>query len=233
MAALWTALALSSLAWADGPCPSGMANIDGKFCIDRYEASVEKVEDGKWAPHSPYEEVAGKRVRALSKRNVVPQAHITGIEAAKACSESGKRLCTEEEFRTACMGPSKTDYPYGATRVNGLCNDKRAKHPVVELFGTDVGVWDIPHMNDSRLNQMPNGLLPTGKKVFCTNSYGVYDMVGNLQEWTSTPSGVFVGGFYVAPDLNGKGCSMRTTAHPPTYHDYSIGFRCCKDAERD
>jgi formylglycine-generating enzyme required for sulfatase activity len=228
MAALWTALALSSLVWADGPCPEGMANIDGTFCIDRYEDAVDVRIDDQWVHHSPFEQVAGARVRAVSVRGRVPQAYISGEEAAKACAESDKRLCTEEEFRTACMGPNKTVYPYGNDRIDGLCNDLRDKHPVVELFGTDQGVWDGVHMNDSRINQLPHTVLTAGKKPFCTNSYGVYDMVGNLQEWTSTPSGVFVGGFYVAPDLNGHGCTMRTTAHPPSYHDYSIGFRCCK-----
>jgi hypothetical protein len=39
-----------------------------------------------------------------------------------------------------------------------------------------------------------------------------------------------MGGFFVDAKLNGPGCTYRTTAHAKTYHDYSTGFRCCKDA---
>ena len=29
--------------------------------------------------------------------------------------------------------------------------------------------------------------------------------------------------------INGPGCEYRTTAHAPSYYDYSTGFRCCAD----
>ena len=34
---------------------------------------------------------------------------------------------------------------------------------------------------------------------------------------------------YVDTHRNGPGCDYATRAHYPTYHDYSIGFRCCAD----
>ena len=63
----------------------------------------------------------------------------------------------------------------------------------------------------------------------CTNDYGVYDMVGNLHEWTSDPNGTFQGGYYLDTHINGDGCGYRTTFHPMSYCDYSTGFRCCAD----
>jgi formylglycine-generating enzyme required for sulfatase activity len=55
-------------------------------------------------------------------------------------------------------------------------------------------------------------------------------MVGNLHEWTAAVNGTFRGGYYLDTKINGEGCDYKTTAHEPNYHDYSTGFRCCKDA---
>ena len=37
-------------------------------------------------------------------------------------------------------------------------------------------------------------------------------------------------GYFLDTTINGEGCMYSTRAHAPAYHDYSIGFRCCKDA---
>ena len=42
--------------------------------------------------------------------------------------------------------------------------------------------------------------------------------------------GRFRGGFYGDAEINGPGCLYVTSAHDPTYHDYSTGFRCCTRA---
>jgi formylglycine-generating enzyme required for sulfatase activity len=79
-------------------------------------------------------------------------------------------------------------------------------------------------------------------------------MVGNLHEWVSdtvdrrlplklplrddirdkirvnTGNGIFMGGFYSTTSEHGRGCAFVTIAHEPKYHDYSTGFRCCRDA---
>jgi formylglycine-generating enzyme required for sulfatase activity len=83
-------------------------------------------------------------------------------------------------------------------------------------------------MNDPRANQQANTVEPTGAAASCTNDYGVHDMVGNVHEWTD--DGSFRGGYYLDTKLNGEGCDYRTTAHAPSYYDYSTGFRCCADA---
>ena len=87
----------------------------------------------------------------------------------------------------------------------------------------------MQEMNDPRLNQLEGTLALTGAHEECTNDYGVYDMVGNLHEWTSDPHGTFQGGYYLDTHRNGDGCMYRTVAHDFTYHDYSTGFRCCED----
>ncbi len=70
----------------------------------------------------------------------------------------------------------------------------------------------------------------TGAHSGCTNEHGVFDMVGNLHEWTSDPEGTFRGGYYMDTTQNGDGCWYRTGGHNTAYHDYSIGFRCCATA---
>lgn len=220
-------------------CPAEMALVDDRVCVDRWEASlVERLPNGEERPWSPYLAIDGREgsVRAVSRADVVPQGYISGEQAMRACRASGKRLCGADEWERACRGPSGTRFPYGERRQRRACNDDiRAVHPVAEvgaLLGIPEGrIW-YDGMNQPLINQLPNGLLPTGERAECTNDYGVFDMVGNLHEWVDDPEGTFRGGYYMDTTLNGEGCSYQTTAHDFRYHDYSTGFRCCMDAER-
>ncbi|MEM1127428.1 MAG: SUMF1/EgtB/PvdO family nonheme iron enzyme [Bacteroidota bacterium] len=202
----------------DGACPLGMAHIEG-FCIDRWEAHL--------ADQSPYG-VPGPG-RAETRVGVVPQGYISADMAARACQTAGKRLCTSPEWLRACQGSVPTAYPYGEAYAEAACNEGRAQHPVIELFG-DAADWSRRQMNDPRLNQLPGSLAPTGSFPACVSGEGLYDLHGNLHEWVADAEGTFRGGFYVDATINGPGCSYRTTAHGRGYHDYSTGFRCCTDA---
>jgi len=208
----------------DAGCPAGMARVDS-FCVDRFEAAL--VEGS--APWSPYRDPAGHTVRAVSLRGGVPQAYISQLDASAACGAAGKRLCTDPEWLRACQGPTMTTYPYGNTREPGTCNDARAVHPAVELYGTSAA-WIFSHLDSPCLDQEANGLAPTGSHAACVTAEGAFDMMGNLHEWTADPAGTFRGGFYVDTVLNGNGCLYATTAHATSYSDYSTGFRCCADA---
>ena len=213
-------------------CPAGMASIQGRFCVDRYEASVDVVNSRGVTLHhlSPFHSPEpGERLRARSRSGVTPQAYISMQRARDACEAAGKRLCTDAEWVTACKGRQPTLYPYGPEHQLGRCNDT-GKSPLRILHGKDdsLATFGYQAMNDPRLNQMPGTVAPTGRFARCRNSYGLYDMVGNLHEWTANPSGVFRGGYYLDTSLHGQGCEYQTTGHSPRYHDYSIGFRCCK-----
>jgi formylglycine-generating enzyme required for sulfatase activity len=147
------------------------------------------------------------------------------VEAKRACEGSKKRLCRPNEWKAACKGPQATRFPYGNTRIAGACVDTNRRSPMNVLHN---GVLTDRTLNDPQANQLDHTLEQAGAFVSCTNGYGVYDMVGNVHEWTD--DGSFRGGFYLDTKLNGQGCDYRTTAHPPSYHDYSTGFRCCADA---
>jgi formylglycine-generating enzyme len=212
------------------PCPAEMQLV-GRYCIDKYEASTVEVNaDGTTAPHSPYMPVTGIRVRAVSRKGVVPQAYISRNQADGACREAGKRLCSDREWIGACKGPTGTRFPYGNERKSNYCVDTNRTAPLLKLFG-GLGRSRYLHkpMNDPRLNQLTGTVAPTGSFGNCTNGYQVYDMVGNVHEWTADPKGTFRGGYYLDTHINGDGCDYRTVAHQATYHDYSTGFRCCAD----
>ena len=84
-------------------------------------------------------------------------------------------------------------------------------------------------MNDPELNRVPGTVARTGSHAKCKTPDGVYDLVGNVHEWVSDPAGTVRGGYYLDTKQNGDGCHYRTDAHDVTYHDYSTGFRCCRD----
>ncbi len=229
--ALGAAVPAVEVAHAAG-CPAGMANVRGRFCVDRFEASVDVVNSRgvtirRHSPFHPPEK--DQRIRARSRRGVTPQAYISMERARDACAAAGKRLCTDAEWVTACKGKQPTLYPYGEEHQFGRCNDD-GKSPLRILHGKDdsLATFGYEAMNDPRLNQVPGTLASTGSFSRCRNSYGLYDMVGNLHEWTANPGGVFRGGYYLDTHIHGQGCEYQTTGHSPRYHDYSTGFRCCK-----
>ena len=202
-----------------------------RVCVDRWESAlVELNDDGTERPWSPYDSVGEHLVKAISRPGVVPQAYISRDQAELACGEAGKRLCTSNEWVAACEGPGQTVYPYGDAEDIHACNS-RGNSPLKAVFGNvRAALRSDQAMNHPALNQVPGTVAKTGSYGKCTNDFGVYDMVGNLHEWTADNDGTFRGGFYLDTHVNGNGCGYATTAHHPKYHDYSTGFRCCRDA---
>ncbi|HEY8942667.1 MAG TPA: SUMF1/EgtB/PvdO family nonheme iron enzyme, partial [Polyangiaceae bacterium] len=236
-------------------CPPDMAHV-GPYCVDRFEAHLAvRDSSGAFVVHPPHQRPSGgERYFARSQGNVRPQAYISRVESAAACQNSGKRLCSVEEWFRACRGSQKTIYPYGRKFERGRCNVGKA-HLLSRFFGTDARQWEYAaHFNNPMLSQQPGFLANTGEYQGCVNDYGLHDMVGNIQEWVADrpdPSlafklplqdgirrslgsgagkGIFMGGFYSTTNEHGRGCAFLTAAHEVKYHDYSTGFRCCRDA---
>jgi sulfatase modifying factor 1 len=225
----------------------------GASCVDRYENHlVVRRTDGTFKRHPEYARPEeGVRYEARSAAGVKPQSYISSLEAKDACQNAGKRLCSLEEWTTACRGPEDTTYPYGEEFDRGKCNMGH-KHILAEIHGKDPMVWTYDHFNDPELIKQ-GSLSPAGLFDQCTNGYGAFDMVGNLHEWvgdrverslpTKVPlpkkiertvrrkhgNGIFMGGFFSTFHQHGSGCEFITIAHEPKYHDYSTGFRCCRD----
>ena len=234
------------------PCPPEMAFTAG-VCMDRYEARLlERAENGVLTPFSPVARPKQGVFVAESRAGVRPQAYISQLEAASACQNAGKRLCTLSEWYRACRGEHDTLYPYGAKYIRGRCNVGKP-HLLSLLHGSDPNAWSYEAaFNDPELDRRPGFLAETGEYSGCSTSAGVFDLVGNLHEWVADRvdesiaqkmplragirarigrnhgKGVFMGGFFSTTDEHGNGCEYVTMAHEPKYHDYSTGFRCCK-----
>ncbi len=238
---------------AAGACPPEMAHV-GHACVDRYEAHLlRKNEDGSRVPHPPNTRPTGGVFVAESRAGVKPQGYISQLEAAKACENAGKRLCSLTEWYHACRGDQDTLFPYGPSYVAGRCNVNKP-HLLSILHGADPREWKYDEgFNDPELDRRDGFLAETGAYGECVTSTGIYDLVGNLHEWVADRvdasmrnkipltagiraklavnqgKGVFMGGFFSTLNQHGEGCDFITMAHEPGYHDYSTGFRCCKD----
>jgi sulfatase modifying factor 1 len=235
-------------------CPEWMVRVNGEpddYCIDRFEAHLTEVRGGKEEVYpSSVPPKPMVRYTARVAPNVRPQSSMNRRQAEEACWNAGKRLCTLMEWARACQGVQGFTYPYGDTEMPKICNTRKP-HIISEIFGKDWG----KHMLGPETNMVKGFLAKTGEYSGCFSSYGTYDMVGNLHEWVSDSvderimhsrprigpavnhgfkvsvgNGIFMGGFYGTGTENGPGCSYMTTVHGPQQNDYSIGFRCCKDA---
>ena len=136
-----------------GPCPADMALVEiagdrpspRRFCVDKYEASlVEVLGDGSERPFPHYLPVDGHDVRAISKPHAFPQGYISEVQAQDACAASNKRLCNMDEWKTACMGPAHTTFPYGDARRPGACHDT-GKSAVLAVFGAKAVAASTPY----------------------------------------------------------------------------------------
>lgn len=229
--------------------------LAGGTCMDRYEAHLlVRQSDGTVLPHPPYTPPEQGWFVAAAEPGVKPQAYIDQLQAATACEHAGKRLCSVREWFRACTGEAGTVYPYGAHYDPGRCNVGKP-HLLSLLHGTDPQGWSYSDFNDPALSAQPGFLGKTGEYANCAGPNGVHDLVGNLHEWVAdrvdhtlaaklplpaiiarrigkrTGNGIFMGGFYSTRNEHGEGCKFVTAAHEPRYHDYSTGFRCCRDAE--
>ncbi len=246
-------------------CPQEMVSIRGRFCIDRFEASLVDIEaERDVSPYyhpTPYHTKSAFQlwetermnmgeeqyrllpipkppsyqlreafdVKVTTRRGVTPNGYISGVVAERACRNAGKRLCTEDEWVTACRGERDRQFPYGDTYRQGACNVSMGKHPAAILHGHASRGHLDPRLNQFSYEGTPL-LHATGADPECASRWGddaVYDMVGNLDEWIDDEEGVFLGGFYARNTKDG--CLSRIDAHPRAYFDYSLGIRCCKN----
>jgi formylglycine-generating enzyme required for sulfatase activity len=169
--------------------------------------------------------------KAQSAPNEVPNANVSGRQAETACANAHKRLCSLEEWRTACAGEASAKFPYGDSYQQGACNIFAEAHPTALLYGSAaVG------QTDPRVNQVEwkgrTLLQNTGETKTCKSVWGgdaVYDMIGNLVEWVGTPDGlVYVGGQYAQSSRDG--CQIKSWTPPtPSFANFATGVRCCAD----
>ncbi|MBK6916903.1 MAG: SUMF1/EgtB/PvdO family nonheme iron enzyme [Deltaproteobacteria bacterium] len=97
----------------------------------------------------------------------IPRTQINLAEARAACRDRGARLCTMEEWRTACRGPHNWRHPYGQRGELDRCNGASSSGAVQDL---------------SR----------SGARDRCVTPGEHYDLEGNVAEWVE--DGLALGG---------------------------------------
>ncbi|MCX7806217.1 MAG: protein kinase, partial [Planctomycetota bacterium] len=136
----------------------------------------------------------------------IPKTDVSRIEAAALCERAGKKLCTIAQWLRACSGPHGTRYPYGDAYVPNAC-----------ASGFDQEMRRTPFRS--------------GSFARCRTPHGVYDMVGNVAEWTEGAEGEpsIRGGSWLDPTnrpLLTASCRA-DTYQKPEERDFKVGFRCC------
>jgi hypothetical protein len=235
-----------------GACAPGMIEVSGKmkqhFLLDDLQMQAcTKWIDKKWPERCgaydrskwlelskdlPTKELTFciDRFEYPNRMGEWPVIMVSWYEARDACSAQGKRLCTEDEWTFACEGEEATPYPNGYVRDPEAClNDRPWKQFKGGKLGNRTG--EGAKMELDRLWQG----LPSGSRPLCKSTFGVYDLTGNVDEWTRSsvagerPS-VLKGGYWGPVRTR---CRPATKAHGEDHIFYQQGFRCCGDPQGD
>jgi hypothetical protein len=195
------------------PC---MVNVDDLFCIDIYEAS---------RPDATETAEGTSSTRAVCKEGVLPWQGVDLATARAACEAAGKYLCKLDDWVIACQGPQRTVYPYGDEYDPVICNG-------IDSYCTcDTGPCSsaspCPYPHCFQVCGASFRVDPTGARPGCTNSWGTFDISGNVWELTDTNDGLlhFRGGAYNCSNS----AALHRCDHDGTWGPSARGFRCCAD----
>lgn len=240
-----------------GACPAGMVEVHGDMKLDPSpnafydQNSVEELQKKactKWI-NREYPERCAQFDRAkwleISKELPTKPMHfcmdrfeypnekgeypiimVNFHEAEDLCAAQGKRLCDEAEWTFACEGEEATPYPYGYARDAKACVIDEPWHPFHE---TALRPRDGLNAR-AEIDRLWQGA-PSGSHPSCRSVFGVYDMTGNVDEWTRSvrpgerPS-ILKGGYWGPVRTR---CRPSTRSHDENHMFYQQGFRCCAD----
>ena len=139
-----------------------------------------------------------------NRKGELPKLDISYEEARAVCLQEGKRLCTAKEWVMACQnGQERNKYPYGRNFQIERCNTMG--NPFVK-----------------------NKVSVSGHFAECAGSAGIFDMSGNVAEWTEGSDGkpYVYGGSYQNGEERSR-CDSRIQLSEGRNYFYT-GFRCCK-----
>jgi hypothetical protein len=240
-----------------GVCPTGMVDVKGNMKLDPSNTSfydqnsIEEMQKKtctrwinrdypercaefdreKWLEMS--KELATKamhfcidRYEYPNEKGEYPIIMVNWPEANGLCAAEGKRVCDEAEWTFACEGEEATPYPYGYVRDATACVVDQPWKPFNE---TALRPRDGAAAR-AEIDHLWQGV-PSGTQPRCRSPFGVYDMTGNVDEWTHSvregerPS-ILKGGYWGPVRTR---CRPSTRSHDENHIFYQQGFRCCAD----
>lgn len=191
-------------------CPAGMRLIPaGAFMLGTKANDPMRGFDEKPFGKVEVKEYCIDSYEYPNRQGQAPTSALTFVAAENACKSRNKRLCTEEEWEKACKGPGSARFPYGDAFDADTCNTE-------DEDGEDRAVG------------------PSGAFGKCRSGYGVFDLSGNVAEWTASSYNAEIadrtlkGGASDRPDHDTR-CAARKNG-PPGMKSAQIGFRCCADS---
>jgi sulfatase-modifying factor enzyme 1 len=230
-----------------GSCPAGMVEVKGKMRVTWMGDELQKSICSRWINRKFPERCASfdkdkwEAIRAKlgtkdmsfcidrfeypNRKGEYPVIYVNWHESNKFCENEGKRLCTEEEWTFACEGEEALPYPYGYDRDDQACLVDKPWRPFDPTAYRGRKAALIREL-DSLWQGVPSGSLPK-----CKSPFGVYDLTGNVDEYTKSMSPVgspaILKGGYWGPVRTR--CRPTTRAHGPEHAFYQQGFRCCRN----
>ncbi len=230
-----TAVADLATTTTNNACPPEMVLVEGDGCHDVTHECLEYVPNDPAHRCLEFKKGADtclppiKKVKMCMDRyewpgtpGAQPRVLVDYFEAERLCQSVGKRMCDEDEFYLACEGPEHWPYAWGHQRHPSPCNVDR---PYVMVDWQKWGQGPTAQLEEAkRLDQAT----PIGAS-HCVSPFGVHDIAGNVDEWTTARAGrelkgSLMGGYW-GPVQNA--CRYVTTVHGPEFQFYQIGFRCC------
>ena len=181
----------------DGEQPSREVTISAGFWLAQHTVTQKTWQEYRFAtgaPSLPAMDDHGHKLNDASVNAAVPVIGLTWHEAAHLCAWAGGRLPTEAEWEYAARAGT-TGVRYGDLDL-------------IAWFGSNSGnkhldskqLWDTDRANyTTRLLQNNNRPRPVGRKQ--RNAWNLYDMLGNVWQWTADwyDSGYYAHGENVDP----------------------------------
>lgn len=199
-------------------CPADMVSHE-TFCMDRYEASRPDATEVSQGTDSS---------RAMSRPGVMPWFvnPVTTADVAafrQACAAAGKRLCSVDEFYEACAGPDGNTYVWGNTWDREVCN---CVDSFCDEYCADNGIDPCNLNQNCGCEYYCFRPMPAGSFASCLDTYGAFDINGNVWEIVGDGEGFQIRGG--AFNCGGPATRLQCTFEA-TWTSLYAGFRCCLD----